>query len=177
MTDEQNSNRRENLLRWALNLTHGCNDIQTKIQTIRPGFCVLFFVVFLTIRIVFFSSDGTQRFDVVSPSHEKLQNDTGNLRIPSPIRLIKPAKVEEKTLPSKFVRPSGRLTQINRNLQNELNRRDLPGIGNLRDPSLEQLVRQDRAAARIQAVYRGYAVRKSMHWIRDRPVEQTNKRV
>lgn len=47
MTDEQNSNRRENLLRWALNLTHGCNDIQTKIQTIRPGFFRFIFRRFL----------------------------------------------------------------------------------------------------------------------------------
>jgi hypothetical protein len=36
-------------------------------------------------------------------------------------------------------------------------------------------VKRDRAAAKIQAVYRGYTVRKSMHWINDKQQRLNNE--
>lgn len=94
--------------------------------------------------------------------------------------MIKNNTKPEPIVPSKVLRPSGRLIKLNKNRANEYQGQDLPGVGNLRDPVLEQRIKRDRAAAKIQAAYRGYSVRKSIHWLNDRKQrlnDQSNKRV
>ena len=90
------------------------------------------------------------------------------------------SKPAEPIVPSKVLRPSGRLIKLNQNRSSEYQGQDLPGVGNLRDPLLEQRIKRDRAAAKIQAAYRGYTVRKSTHWLNDRKQrlnDQANRRV
>lgn len=90
------------------------------------------------------------------------------------------SKPVEPIIPSKVLRPSGRLIKLNQNRPSEYQGHDLPGVGNLRDPLLEQRIKRDRAAAKIQAAYRGYTVRKSTHWLNDRKQrlnDQSNRRV
>ena len=94
--------------------------------------------------------------------------------------MIKNNSKPEPIVPSKALRPSGRLIKLNQNRSSEYQGQDLPGVGNLRDPLLEQRIKRDRAAAKIQAAYRGYTVRKSIHWVNDRKQrlnDQFNKRV
>ena len=122
-------------------------------------------------------SDGTQPFDIVAPSLRELQNDNGNLRIQSPIYITKDETDREPKVPSKLLRPSGRLSHLNQNRTSEYQGHPLPGVGNLRDPKLEQLVRRDRAAGKIQAAYRGYTVRKSLYWMDQQPEPPPKKRV
>lgn len=90
------------------------------------------------------------------------------------------SKPVEPIVPSKVLRPSGRLIKLNQNRTSEYQGQNLPGVGNLRDPLLEQRIKRDRAAAKIQAAYRGYTVRKSIHWLNDRKQRannQSNRRV
>jgi hypothetical protein len=70
----------------------------------------------------------------------------------------------EPPIPSKILRPSGRLSHLNQNLPSEYQDHQLPGVGNLRDPLLERRIKRDHAATKIQAAYRSYTVRKSLHW-------------
>ncbi|CAF0746161.1 unnamed protein product [Adineta ricciae] len=142
------SHRNQNLLRWAYNLTRDCNDIETKFKFFRP--------------------DGTQPFDIIPPSREQLQHDTGNLRIQPPIIIKKREDEDEEkhepTISAKLLRPSGRLSHLNQNNINEYGNQRLPGVGDLRDPILEQRVKRDYAATKIQSTYRGYQVRKALQW-------------
>jgi len=86
--------------------------------------------------------DGTQQFDIIPSSYQHLQNDGGNLRYQiNNSELIK----------SRY--NTNRLT----NYQNS----------NVNDLS-ERRIYHDRAAAKIQAAYRGYSVRKSLPWLNDR---------
>jgi len=125
--------------------------------------------------------DGTQPFDLIPSSQSNLKLDDGNLRSPIPFVIKNEHRREpEVKTPSKLLRPSGRLTNLNRNQASEYENEQLPGVGNLRDPMLEQRVKRDRAATKIQSAYRGYTVRKSLQWIHDEPQRQThdfNKRV
>lgn len=169
--------RQNNILRWALNLTRDCGDIEEKIRYARPGKRSSFVMTdFISAGIC--RSDGTQPFDIVAPSYQQLQHDNGNLRIQSPIHITKDEVHREPKVPSKLLRPSGRLSHLNQNRSSEYQGHPLPGVGNLRDPKLEQLVRRDRAAGKIQAAYRGYTVRKSLYWMDSKPEPQAvTKRV
>ena len=106
-----------------------------------------------------------------------MQRDQGNLRLQPPIEFVHREIPKEKKSNPKILRPSGRLSRLNQNQTSEYQGKDLPGIGNLRDPMLEQLIHRDLAASKIQAVYRGYTVRKSLNWIRDREQKPTKTRV
>ena len=150
--------RRENLLQWAVNLTRNCAAMEDKMKYIRPGKPVRS----MKTPIPFSDLDGAQPFDLIPPSSRKY--DDGNLRHPPLVHLQNDRK--EKLL-SKFLRSSGRLSHLNQNHASEYQGQSLPGVGDLRDPALEQRIRRDRAAARIQSVYRGYTVRKSLQWIHE----------
>lgn len=126
--------------------------------------------------------DGTQQFDIVPTSRQQLQHDDGNLRIQPPILIQQgnAKNTEPKKNPSVRLRQSGRFSLLNQNHTSEYQGQKLPGVGNLRDPSLERRVKRDHAATKIQAVYRGYTVRKSLQWINDKQNQldsQFNKRV
>jgi uncharacterized protein YqiB (DUF1249 family) len=43
------------------------------------------------------------------------------------------------------------------------------------DPLLERRIYHDRAAAKIQAAYRGYSVRKSLPWLNEKQKHLQNK--
>ncbi len=126
-------------------------------------------------------SDGTQPFDLIPPSQQTLQHDDGNLRLQTPVVLTNEHKTEPAAMiPSKILRPSGRLSHLNQNRTSEYQGTQLPGVGNLRDPLLERRIKRDRAATKIQAVYRGHTVRKSIHWLNEkqqRLKSEFNKRV
>jgi len=172
--------RQQNILRWAMNLTRDCGNIETKFKFLRPGSSSSFFFkrIQKDIRVLL---DGTQPFDLIPSSQSNLKLDDGNLRSPIPFVIKNEHRREpEVKTPSKLLRPSGRLTNLNRNQASEYENEQLPGVGNLRDPMLEQRVKRDRAATKIQSAYRGYTVRKSLQWIHDEPQRQThdfNKRV
>ncbi len=125
--------------------------------------------------------DGTQPFDLIPASQQNPQHDDGNLRSQIPIVITNEKKTDPKPIiPSKILRPSGRLSHLNQNRTSEYQGQQLPGVGNLRDPELERRVKRDRAAAKIQAVYRGYTVRKSIHWFNEKQQRldsEYNKRV
>ncbi|CAF0725174.1 unnamed protein product [Adineta steineri] len=141
--------RNQNLLRWAHNLTRDCDVIENKFKYIRP--------------------DGTQAFDIIPASFQQLQHNDGNLRTQTPIIITNNEKIDpEPIIASKILRPSGRLSHLNQNQTSEYQNQKLPGVGNLRDPILEQRIKRDRAAAKIQATYRGYTVRKSLSWINEK---------
>jgi hypothetical protein len=108
-------------------------------------------------------SDGTQQFDCVAVPYEQLKNQASNVRMKSHIHIVNDDKPKEAVTPSKLLRPSGRLSHLNRNHTSEYQDELLPGVGNLHDPRLEQEIGNDRAASTIQSAYRGYTVRKSLH--------------
>ena len=126
----------------------------------------------------FYSLDGSQQFDIIPASDRQLQYADGNLR---PILITNENKNDrESVVPSKLLRPSGRLSHLNQNYTSEYQDQQLPGVGNLRDPLLERRIKHNRAATKIQAVYRGYTVRKSLHWLnqnQDQLNSEVNKRV
>lgn len=120
--------------------------------------------------------DGTQAFDIVPATHNDLKYDNGNLR---GITIENNSQPETPVL-SKLIRPSGRLSNLNQNYTSEYQGQKLPGVGNLRDPLLEQRIRRERAATKIQATYRGYNVRKSLQWMNQNQQHlnsESNKRV
>ncbi|CAF5203020.1 unnamed protein product, partial [Rotaria magnacalcarata] len=118
---------------------------------------------------------GNQPFDIIPPSHQQLQNDDGNLRFQSPVLITNNNIDHERIIPSKVLRPSGRLSNLNQNHTSEYQGQKLPGVGNLRDPILEKRIKRDRAATKIQATYRGYTVRKSLNWINENQNQLTSE--
>ncbi|CAF1165406.1 unnamed protein product [Rotaria sordida] len=137
--------RHHNILRWANNLTRDCDAIENKFKYFRP--------------------DGTQQFDIIPSSQKQHKYDDGNLRFQTPVRIDNNNTDSKPIIPSKIIRPSGRLSHLNQNHTSEYQGQQLPGVGNLRDPLLERRIKRDRAATKIQAAYRGHTVRKSLHWI------------
>lgn len=162
-----------------MNLTQDCNTVENKFKYLRPG--IIYPRNFLK-NLKSILLDGTQPFDLIPASRPNPQHDDGNLRSPIPLVITnnKNKPEPEPKVPSKLLRPSGRLSHLNQNHASEYHGQQLPGVGNLRDPSLERRVKRDRAATKIQATYRGYTVRKSMNWINEKEQQlnsQYNKRV
>ena len=143
--------------------------MEDKMKLIRPGKLV----PSMYSRLELSDLDGTQPFDLIPSSSRKY--DDGNLRHPPLVHL---RNDRQAPVPSKFLRSSGRLSHLNQNHASEYQGQALPGVGDLRDPALEQRIRRDRAAARIQSVFRGYTVRKSLQWIDEekRPTPPQSKR-
>ncbi|CAF4320291.1 unnamed protein product, partial [Rotaria magnacalcarata] len=102
---------------------------------------------------------GTQSFESIPSSYQNLQHDDGNLRFQTSQYEINNS---ETLKPSTLTRLSERL-----NL-NDYQTQSLSNVHEHRDILLERHVYHDRAAAKIQAAYRGYTVRKSLPWLYDK---------
>lgn len=83
--------------------------------------------------------DVIQSYDSNPSSYQHLQYDNGNLRYPE----IHPAETNKSSQVSRTSRRSNQSSEY-------------------RDSALDRRVYRDRAAAKIQAAYRGYSVRKSL---------------
>ena len=124
----------------------------------------LLFYWYLTIKY-WHSLDNTQPFDVSSSTYQHLQQDDGNVR--SHTSYYETNNVPETTKSSNLSRlprsgNSNRLTDYSsQQISNEL--------------LLERRIYRDRAAAKIQAAYRGYSVRKSLPWLNDKQEYSTDE--
>lgn len=107
-----------------------------------------------------FYLDGTQPFDPLSYQH--LQNDDGNLRYQTSHY---DGNNGDMLKPSSVTRLSERL---NSNHINDYSTPTLTNGNEHRDLVLERRIYCDRAAAKIQAAYRGYTVRKSLPWLNEK---------
>ncbi|CAF3754296.1 unnamed protein product [Rotaria socialis] len=137
--DNNNVQRHETLLRWAVNLTRDCDLVENRFKHLR--------------------SNGTQSFEAIPSSYQNLQHDDGNLRFQTSQYEINNS---ETLKPCTLTRLSERL-----NL-NDYRAQSLPNVHEHHDILLERHVYHDRAAAKIQAAYRGYTVRKSLPWLNDK---------
>jgi hypothetical protein len=104
-------------------------------------------------KIKYFHSilDGTQPFDITSGSSQHLQHDDGNLRY----QITNSELIKSRPI-------NGRLNS-NRFIDSQIS-----NLNDHRDFLSERRVYHDRAAAKIQAAYRGYSVRKSLPWLNDK---------
>ena len=84
------------------------------------------------------------------------QHDDGNFRYQ---KSLHDANHIETIKPSKLSRMSGRSSS------NDYRTRQLFNITDYHDLLSERRIYRDRAAAKIQAAYRGYTVRKSLPWL------------
>ncbi|CAF0959170.1 unnamed protein product [Rotaria sordida] len=134
-----NVQRHENLLRWAVNLTRDCDLVENRFKYLR--------------------SNGTQPFDTISSSY---QHDDGNLRYQTSHYEINNS---ETIRPSTLTHLSERLNSVH---LNDYQNQPLTNINDHQDLLLERHIYHDRAAAKIQAAYRGYTVRKSLPWLNDK---------
>jgi hypothetical protein len=114
-------------------------------------------------------SDGTQPFDSTSSSSQYLQHDDGNIR-------YHPSYYDTNGMdPSK----SSAISRLSRSV-NSTRLAEHPVQQLSTDLVLERGVYRDRAAAKIQAAYRGYSVRKSLPWLNDKhehSSSESNRRV
>ena len=110
-----------------------------------------------------FYLDATQPFDLLSGTSQHLQQDDGNLRYQfTNSELNKPRSTNGRLNTNRFI--DSQVSTLNDH----------------RDFLSERRIYHDRAAAKIQAAYRGYSVRKSLPWLNDKPKvlhDEYNQRV
>jgi hypothetical protein len=120
----------------------------------------LLFLSFLNKTFYSLRIDGTESFDIIPPSYQHLQHDDGNIRY-------------QTSIYGTNSRLSGRPNRLN-----EYQTQHLSNTDNHNDLLSEHRIYRDRAAAKIQAAYRGYSVRKSLPWLNENHLHsEHNKRV
>ncbi|CAF4369803.1 unnamed protein product, partial [Adineta steineri] len=97
-------------------------------------------------------------FGTIPASYKHLQQDDGNIR----------NQTSHYDTNHSETNKSSNISRLSRGLNsNRLNDYSNHQVSN--DLSSDRRIHRDRAAAKIQAAYRGYTVRKSLPWLNDKP--------
>ncbi|CAF1006900.1 unnamed protein product [Adineta steineri] len=115
-------------------------------------------------RFKYLRPDRILPFGTIPASYKHLQQDDGNIR----------NQTSHYDTNHSETNKSSNVSRLSRGLNsNRLNDYSNHQVSN--DLSSDRRIHRDRAAAKIQAAYRGYTVRKSLPWLNDKPNHLDNE--